>query len=309
MKRALMCRVISSVTREKEETARQFPTKTARENNDEDDIDADIVQHNFLSHFQRLPFPQYFPFTTRLPKRYFLEKGCIIDLETTSPFPPPWSGRIITMGILEKNQAVVHQLTVTKYEDFQVYCFQKARETQEPRYSYNARFESEFLRMEHCWIDLMQYRRVDRFPVCARGLEIAKAKESQIIEIDNFNYKVRSENSDRWYAVDLSGEPWNWSCECPFYNTFFERCKHIWAVLFAFKGVDMKHVKRDDLFTEFRKSLGQCTSPAFKEPAIRGRDVPQIWQQWLNTNKPQILANITLHCLSDLLRERQLVKE
>ncbi len=281
----------------------KIPSKT----DNEEKIDANILQHDFLSHFQHSPFPQHFPFTIKLPKRYYLEKGCIIDLETTSL--SPLSGHIVTMGVLEKDKALVHQLTVPNYEEFQVFCIQKARETQEPRYSYNARFESAFLQMEHCWIDLMQYRRVDRFPVCARGLEIAKAKESQIIEIDNFNYKVRSENGDRWYAVDLSGAPWNWSCECPFYTTFFERCKHIWAVGFAFKGVNMEHVKRDDLFTEFRKSLGQCTSSAFEEPAISGGNVPRIWQQWLNTNKPEILANITLHCLSDLLRERQLVKQ
>ncbi len=290
-----------------ERTARPLSKKIPWKNDNEEKIDANTLQHDFLSYFQHPPFPQRFPFTIKLPKRYCLEKGCIIDLETTSF--SPLSGHIVTMGVLEKDKAIVYQLTVPNYEEFRVFCFQKARETQEPRFSYNARFESEFLQMEHCWVDLMQYRRVDRFSVCTRGLKIAKAKESQIIEIDNFNYKVRSESSDRWYAVDLSGEPWNWSCECDFYNTFFERCKHIWAVGFAFKGLDMEHVKRADLFTEFRKSLGQCTSSAFEEPAIRGGSVPRIWQQWLDTNKPEILANITLHCLSDLLRERQLVKE
>ena len=292
------------IIREKEETVRQFLTKTARENNNEEDIDAGIIKHNFLTHFQHLPFPQHFPFNIKLPKRYCLEKGCIIDLETTSF--SPWSGHIITMGILEKDRAIVHQLTVPKYKDFQVYCFKKARETQEPRYAYNARFESEFLQIENGWRDLMQYRVVDLSLVRARGLEISKAKESQIRRIDSFNYKVYSQNSDRWYAVHLSGG--NWSCECPFYNRYFEKCKHIWAVEFSFKA-NMEQVKRNNMIIKIPKSLGQCTSSAFKEPAIRGRDVPQIWQQWLNTNKPEILANIALHCLSDLLRERQLVKE
>ncbi|MDH7564787.1 MAG: SWIM zinc finger family protein [Candidatus Bathyarchaeota archaeon] len=225
---------------------RAYLTKTARENNNGECIDADIIKHNFLTYFQHPPFHQHFPFNIKLPKRYCLEKGCIIDLETTSF--SSWSGYIITMGILEKDRAIVHQLTVPKYKDFQVYCFQKARETQEPRYAYNARFESEFLQMEHGWIDLMQYKRVDRFPVCARGLEIAKAKESHIIEIDNFNYKVRSESSDRWYAVSFSDG--FWTCGCPFWETYFEKCKHIWAVEFGFKGLDMEHVERDDLFTE-----------------------------------------------------------
>lgn len=291
--------------REKEETTIQILTKTSLENNDEENIDADTLQHNFLTHFQHLPYPQHFPFTIKLPKRYHLEKGCIIDLETTA-FSPLF-GHIITMGILEKDKAIVHQLTVPKYKDFQVYCFQKARETQEPRYAYNARFESEFLRIENGWRDLMQYRVVDRFPLCARGFEIAKEKESQIRQIDNFNYQVYSQDRDRWYSVSFSDG--FWTCGCPFWETYFEKCKHIWAVEFGFKGLDIKQVKRDNLFSKYRKSLGQCTSPAFKEPAIRGGDVPQIWQQWLNTNKPEILANITLHCLSDLLRERQLVKE
>jgi hypothetical protein len=289
---------------EKEETSRQLLTKTARKNNDEEDINADILEHDFLTHFKQQPLPQYFPFIIKLPERYYLEKGCIIDLETTSF--TPLSGHIITMGILEKDRATVHQLTVPKYEDFQVYCFKKARETQEPRYSYNACFESEFLQIENGWCDLMQYRLVDRFPVCAKGLEIAKAKKSQIRRIDNLNYKVRSQGSDQWYAVYLSGD--DWSCECPFYSTFFEKCKHIWAVEFSSKALDIENVKRNDLFTKYRKRLCQCTSAVFKEPAIRGGAVPQIWQHWLNTNKPEILANITLHCLSDLLRERQLVK-
>jgi hypothetical protein len=284
---------------------RALLTKTARENNNEEDIDADTIKYNFLTNFQHLPVPQHLPFYIKLPKRCCLEKGCIIDLETTS-FSPLF-GHIITMGILEKDRAMVHQLTVPKYKDFQVYCFQKARETQEPRYAYNARFESEFLQIENGWRDLMQYRVVDRFPVCARGLEIAKTKESQIRQIDNSNYQVHSQDSGRWYFVSFSNG--FWTCECPFWERYFEKCKHIWAVEFGFKGLSMQQVERDDLFAEYRKSLGQCTFSPFKEPAIRGRDVPQIWQQWLNINEPEILANITLHCLSDLLRERQLVEE
>lgn len=211
------------------------------------------------------------------------------------------------MGILERDSAVVHQLLVPQYEDFQTFCYQKARETQEPRYSYNARFESEFLQIENGWRDLMQYKVVDRFPVCTRGLEIAKVKESQIREIDKFNYQVRSQDSDRWYSVSFSDG--FWTCGCPFWETYFEKCKHIWAVEFAFKGLGMEQLKRDDMFTKYRKRLDQCTSSAFQEPAIRGGHVPQIWQLWLSKHKPDILASITLHCLSDLLRERQLVKE
>jgi hypothetical protein len=281
--------------------------KNLDECSNEQDIDATTIQHSFLANFQRLPFPEHFPFTIKLPKKYWLKKGCVIDLETTGVFP--LLSNIVTMGILEKDKAVVYQLTAPKYKDFKDYCFKKARETQEPRYSYNSRFESEFLQMEDGWRDLMQYRAVDRFPVCARGLEIAKSKETQIRQIDNVNFQVRSQDGDQWYAVNLSGEQWNWSCDCSFYQTFFEKCKHIWAVEFSFKGLSMEQINKNDLIVNYRKSLGQCTSSALEEPACRGGDVPQIWQQWLKTKKPEILANITLHCLSDLLRERQLVKE
>lgn len=277
------------------------------EYSDEADMRASTMQRNFLANFHRLPFPEHFPFTVKLPKRYCLETGCVIDLETTGV--SPLLSNIVTMGILEKDKAIVYQLISPKYEDFQDYCFKKARETQEPRYSYNSRFESEFLQMEDGWRDLMQYRAVDRFPVCARGLEIASSKETQIRQIDNFNFQVRSQDGDRWYAVNLSGEQWNWSCDCSFFQTFFEKCKHIWAVEFSFKGLTMEQINKNDLIVNYRKSLGQCSSSAFEEPACRGGDVPQIWQEWLKTNKPEILANITLHCLSDLLRERQLVKE
>jgi hypothetical protein len=274
----------------------------------EEVIEADILQHDFLTYFQHLPFPQHFPFIIKLPKRYYLEKGCIIDLETTGIFP--LLSHIITMGILEKGRAVIHQLTVPKYTDFLYYCIQKAKETQEPRYAYNARFESEFLQIENGWHDLMQYRDyLDNSE--SRGLEIAKAEKSQIRRINSGTYKVHSQSGDGEYAVYL----WDdlWICECPYYETYGIaygiKCKHIWAVEFSLKMEEQEQAKRNLGIIHCRKSLGQCTSSAFKEPTLRGSGVPQTWQQWLNTNKPEILAKITLHCLSDLLRERQLVKE
>ena len=209
------------------------------------------------------------------------------------------------MGILEKDRAVVHQLTVPKYRDFYYYCFQKAKETQEPRYAYNARFESEFLQIENGWHDLMQYRDYPDLSE-SRGLEIAKAKVSQISRINSVTYKVHSQSSDREYAVYLSED--QWSCECHQYEIYGVKCKHIWAVEFSLKVEEQEQVKRNLVIIHCRKKLGR-TSSAFKEPTLRESGVPQTWQQWLNTNKPEILANITLHCLSDLLRERQLVKE
>ena len=58
-----------------------------------------------------------------------------------------------------------------------------------------------------------------------------------------------------------------------------------------------------------KNSNTEFFSNFLSEPNLRGAGVPQIWQQWLITNKPEILARIALHCLSDLLRERQLVRE
>jgi len=45
-----------------------------------------------------------------------------------------------------------------------------------------------------------------------------------------------------------------------------------------------------------------------QEPDIIGSDVPLHWEQWLTKHKPQTLWQITHHCLSDLLRTKQLIK-
>jgi hypothetical protein len=260
----------------------------------------------FYRHFEILPLPTYLSFEVKLPEELGLQKGCVIDLETTS-FSPN-EGHIVTMGILEKDEATVFQLTVPNYQDFRTFCLRRARETSKPRYSYNARFESEFLELENDWIDLMQYGDLDQSSVCLRGLQIAEEKETGIKQAGNFIYLVHSQNSNQWYTVDLSGPEWAWSCDCPSYGAGFGKCKHIWAALFVSGAANIEAVKAR-LFSKYRKRLRQCTSAVFEEPAIRGGDVPQVWEQWLKTNRPEFLANITLHCLSDLLRERQLCEE
>jgi len=58
----------------------------------------------------------------------------------------------------------------------------------------------------------------------------------------------------------------------------------------------------------YRLHLDQCTLTPFAEPDIVGSEVPPLWQQWLNKHKPQTLWTIAHHCLSDLLRTRQLIK-
>jgi hypothetical protein len=58
----------------------------------------------------------------------------------------------------------------------------------------------------------------------------------------------------------------------------------------------------------YRLRLDQCTLTPFQEPDIQGSEVPQHWQQWLKTHKPQTLWAIAFHNLSDLLRTRQLIR-
>jgi transposase-like protein len=67
----------------------------------------------------------------------------------------------------------------------------------------------------------------------SRGLEIAKAKESQISRIDYTTYKVLSQSGNGEYVVCLSEDEWR--CECPDHRFRGVKCKHIWAVEFSLK--------------------------------------------------------------------------
>jgi len=66
-----------------------------------------------------------------------------------------------------------------------------------------------------------------------RGLEIAKAKESQISRIDPATYNVLSQSGNGEYVVCLSEDEWR--CECPDHRFRGVKCKHIWAVEFSLK--------------------------------------------------------------------------
>ena len=179
-------------------------------------LEADHLEHEFTTYFLFKPYPEFIPFTVKLPTEHHLPKGCIIDVETTGLNPE--TDDIITMGILQKDRAVIHQLTTSAYQQFRTYCRNRADRTPLPRYGYNTRFESEFLSIEEGWHDLTR-------STFARG----------------------------------------------------------------------------------RLHLTDCTFSVFKEPDIIGADVPKTWQEWLNTHKPETLSQITLHCLADLLRTRQLI--
>lgn len=164
----------------------------------------------------------------RLSKEQTLKKGCIIDVETDGL--DPHHNRILTLGILKRNIAQVHQLTKADYGPFKSFAVEKTIFSPEPRYAYNARFEQDFLSEEKGWHDLTQY-----------------AKKEGFYGTDDFD---------------------------PFH----------------------------------RLRLDSCTLTPFTELDIVGSDVPRLWQEWLSKHKPESLWQITLHCLSDLLRTRQLIK-
>lgn len=190
-------------------------------------FDADHLQREFTRYFMFKPYPEIVPFAVRLPEEHILPRGALIDIETTGLNPE--ADDIITMGILQKDRAVIHQLTKPSYELFKAVCESKAIRTPKPRYVYNARFESTFLNIKEGWHDLRQY-------------------------------------AERDYEDPERG---------PYY----------------------------------RMRLDQCTFSVFKEPNIKGADVPHTWQEWLTTQKPETLSQITLHNLADLLRTRQLIEK
>lgn len=67
----------------------------------------------------------------------------------------------------------------------------------------------------------------------SRGLEIAKAKESQVSRIDHATYKVLSQSGNGEYTICLSEDEWR--CECPDHRFRSVKCKHIWAVEFSLR--------------------------------------------------------------------------
>ena len=191
-------------------------------------MDAEALSKNFLSYFMFKPWPEIIPFTIKLEPKQQLDKGSIIDCETTGLNPE--ADDIVTLGILKKDRAVIHQLTTAAYPLFKAYSQTKANRTPLPRYGYNTRFESSFLNIKEGWHDLTQH-------------------------------------------AERRGYDWHNSDYPPYY----------------------------------RMHLDECTYSVFKEPNIKGANVPPTWQEWLNTHKPQTLFKIVGHNLSDLLRTRQLI--
>jgi len=66
-----------------------------------------------------------------------------------------------------------------------------------------------------------------------KGLQITKAKESQITRIDETTYLVHSQSGNGEYAVYRSED--EWKCNCPDHRFRGVKCKHIWALEFSLK--------------------------------------------------------------------------
>jgi transposase-like protein len=64
-----------------------------------------------------------------------------------------------------------------------------------------------------------------------RGSEIAKAKESQVIRVDENLYTVKSQSGNGEYTVFIVDSEWH--CECPDHTYRHLRCKHLYAVEFS----------------------------------------------------------------------------
>ncbi len=100
----------------------------------------------------------------------------------------------------------------------------------------------------------------------SRGLEIARAKESQIIRFDASTYRVLSQSGNGEYAVCLSEDEWR--CECPDHRFRSVKCKHIWAVEFSLKM--RERVRANIVIEEVAISnCLYCHSPRIKKFEVR----------------------------------------
>jgi transposase-like protein len=99
-----------------------------------------------------------------------------------------------------------------------------------------------------------------------RGLEIAKAKESQITRIDASTYKVLSQSGNGEYVVCLSEDEWR--CECPDHRFRGAKCKHVWAVEISLKM--REQVRKNIIIQEVAVSKCVfCQSENIKKFGIR----------------------------------------
>jgi transposase-like protein len=99
-----------------------------------------------------------------------------------------------------------------------------------------------------------------------RGLEIAKAKESQITRFNQATYKVLSQSGNGEYAVCFSEDEWR--CECPDHRFRGVKCKHIWGVEFSLKM--REQVRKNIVIEEVAISnCIYCHSPNIKRFEVR----------------------------------------
>lgn len=93
-----------------------------------------------------------------------LEKGTIIDCETTGLYPE--HDHIITLGVLKRNEIRIFQLIKPFYDRFQKLCHQIVEDQPMPHYAYASHFEQSFLQVTTEWQDLTQYYDVEYDEEC-----------------------------------------------------------------------------------------------------------------------------------------------
>jgi putative transposase len=99
-----------------------------------------------------------------------------------------------------------------------------------------------------------------------KGLEIAKARDSQIARIDPFTYSVLSQSGNGEYAVCLSEDQWR--CACPDYRFRGVKCKHVWAIELSLRI--REQVKKNLVIEEVSISnCVYCQSPNIIKYGVR----------------------------------------
>ena len=99
-----------------------------------------------------------------------------------------------------------------------------------------------------------------------RGLIIAKAKDNQIVCIDENFYTVKSQSGNGEYAIyQVDGE---WHCECPDHTYRHLKCKHLFAFEFSLKMKE--EIKKNIVIPEVNVSTCIfCHSGNIKKFGIR----------------------------------------
>jgi len=96
----------------------------------------------------------------------YLEKGCIVDIETTGLNPGKGdyytpASSVVTLGVYQGDLIRIYQLAKPNYIKFLAICRKIIERSPTPRYAYAAHFEQSFLGVFNGWQDLTRYREVE----------------------------------------------------------------------------------------------------------------------------------------------------